>query len=56
MVLVQMDDSLNVQPSIAKDWTISEDALTYTFNLRNDVFFHKHTNIWKRQHKNRNCK
>jgi len=40
--LVQMDDSLNVQPSIAKDWTISEDALTYTFNLRNDVFFHKH--------------
>ncbi|WP_375240059.1 ABC transporter substrate-binding protein [Aurantibacter sp.] len=40
--LVQMDDSLNVKPSIAIDWTISEDALTYTFNLRNDVFFHKH--------------
>jgi peptide/nickel transport system substrate-binding protein len=40
--LVQMDDSLNVKPSIATDWTISQDALTYTFNLRDDVFFHKH--------------
>jgi peptide/nickel transport system substrate-binding protein len=41
--LVQMDNNLNVQPSIAKHWTISEDALTYSFALRNDVFFHKHT-------------
>ncbi|OUS01930.1 ABC transporter substrate-binding protein [Flavobacteriales bacterium 33_180_T64] len=40
--LVQMDEHLNVQPCIAKNWTISEDALTYTFNLRNDVQFHKH--------------
>lgn len=40
--LVQMDNNLNVQPSIAKDWTISDNALTYTFNLRTDVFFHKH--------------
>ena len=40
--LVQMDDSLNVQPSIAKHWTISEDALSYSFTLRNDVYFHKH--------------
>jgi peptide/nickel transport system substrate-binding protein len=40
--LVQLDDNLNILPSIAKDWTISEDALTYTFSLRNDVFFHKH--------------
>ena len=40
--LVQMDDSLNVIPSIAHSWTISEDALTYTFNLRKDVKFHKH--------------
>ncbi|MFC2090191.1 ABC transporter substrate-binding protein [Bacteroidota bacterium] len=38
--LVQMDDSLNIQPSIAKSWTISEDGLVYTFNLRNDVRFH----------------
>lgn len=40
--LLQMDDHLNVTPSIAKSWTISEDALTYTFLLRNDVQFHKH--------------
>ncbi|MDG5492132.1 ABC transporter substrate-binding protein [Psychroserpens sp. SPM9] len=40
--LVQMDDQLNVQPCIAKEWNISEDALTYTFILRNDVRFHKH--------------
>ena len=40
--LVQMDENLNVQPCIAKDWIISEDALTYSFSLRNDVKFHKH--------------
>jgi peptide/nickel transport system substrate-binding protein len=40
--LVQMDENLNVQPCIAKRWIISEDALTYSFLLRNDVQFHKH--------------
>ncbi|MBC3757662.1 ABC transporter substrate-binding protein [Hyunsoonleella sp. SJ7] len=40
--LVQFDDNLNILPSIAKDWTISEDGLTYQFSLRNDVYFHKH--------------
>ncbi|WP_246067751.1 ABC transporter substrate-binding protein [Changchengzhania lutea] len=40
--LVQMDDNLNIKPCIAKDWTISEDALTYSFTIRNDVYFHKH--------------
>ncbi len=40
--LVQMDENLDVQPCIAKNWTISEDALTYSFALRNDVAFHKH--------------
>ncbi len=40
--LVEMDSLLNIVPSIAKSWTISEDALTYTFSLRNDVYFHKH--------------
>ncbi len=38
--LVQLDEKLNVQPSIAKSWDISDDGLTYTFNLRDDVFFH----------------
>ncbi|WP_298903502.1 ABC transporter substrate-binding protein [uncultured Psychroserpens sp.] len=40
--LVQMDEHLNVQPCIAKNWTISEDALVYTFALRDDVKFHPH--------------
>ena len=40
--LVQMDSALNVQPCIAKSWEISPDGKTYTFHLRNDVFFHDH--------------
>lgn len=38
--LVQMNDVLQVEPCIAKNWTISEDGKVYTFTLRNDVFFH----------------
>ena len=37
--LVQMNDSLQVEPSIAKSWIISKDGLTYIFNLHNNVFF-----------------
>ncbi|MEO8934609.1 MAG: ABC transporter substrate-binding protein [Xanthomarina sp.] len=40
--LVQMDEELHVQPAIAKEWEISEDALLYTFSLRTNVYFHKH--------------
>lgn len=39
--LVQLDDSLNVIPSIAQSWEISDDGLEYVFHLRNDVFFHE---------------
>ncbi len=38
--LVQVDENLQVQPAIAKSWSISEDGLTYTFQLRDDVYFH----------------
>ena len=38
--LVELDDQLNVKPDIAKSWTVSQDALTYSFTLRDDVFFH----------------
>lgn len=38
--LVRLDDELNVQPSIAKSWTISEDGRVYQFVLRSDVPFH----------------
>ena len=40
--LVEMDSELNIKPCIAKSWKISEDALTYSFTVRKDVFFHKH--------------
>jgi peptide/nickel transport system substrate-binding protein len=40
--LVQMDSDLNVIPCIAKSWQISDDAKTYHFTLRDDVYFHKH--------------
>lgn len=45
--LVQLDDSLHVQPDIAKKWSVSDDGKTYAFVLRNDVYFHKHANFGK---------
>ncbi|MFZ1593716.1 MAG: ABC transporter substrate-binding protein [Chitinophagales bacterium] len=38
--LVQLDTALNVMPCLAKSWEIADDRKTYTFHLRNDVFFH----------------
>ena len=38
--LVEVDKDLNIVPSLAKSWEISGDRRTYTFHLRNDVFFH----------------
>lgn len=38
--LVQMDDSLNVVPCIARSYSVSSDGRVYTFSLRSDVFFH----------------
>lgn len=38
--LVQLDSALNVVPCIAEKWEISDDRKTYTFHLRNDVYFH----------------
>ncbi|OUV76092.1 MAG: ABC transporter substrate-binding protein [Flavobacteriales bacterium TMED123] len=40
--LVQLNEKLEVVPSIAKNWDISNDGLSYTFYLRDDVFFHHH--------------
>lgn len=38
--LVEIDSNLNIVPSVASRWEVSEDRLVYTFHLRNDVFFH----------------
>jgi peptide/nickel transport system substrate-binding protein len=40
--LVQVDEDLNTIPCLAKSWTISKNQLTYTFKLRNDVYFQNH--------------
>ena len=37
--LTELDSNLNIVPSLAKSWDVSGDRLTYTFHLRNDVFF-----------------
>jgi peptide/nickel transport system substrate-binding protein len=38
--LVQMDAALTPAPSLAESWTVSDDALTYTFALRAHATFH----------------
>ena len=38
--LLQLDDSLHIQPCIAQSWSVDSTGLLYTFHLRNDVFFH----------------
>jgi len=38
--LVEIDKNLNIVPSLAKNWEISDDRRTYIFHLRTDVFFH----------------
>lgn len=38
--LLQLSDSLSVEPAIARKWQVSADGTEYTFWLRSDVFFH----------------
>ena len=37
--LVRLDSDLEVEPCIAKSWTISSDGLTYTFTLKDNIPF-----------------
>jgi len=46
--LVEMDEELRVIPSIAKSWMISNDGLTYSFILNNNIKFHKHSMLTNR--------
>ena len=38
--LVEVDDQMHIQPSLAKTWTFSKDLCTIVFTLRSDVYFH----------------
>lgn len=40
--LVEIDEENTLKPSLAKIWHISADGLTYTFQLRDSIFFHDH--------------
>lgn len=40
--LVEFDSAMQIKPSLAKRWEVSDDGLRYTFFLRTDVFFHGH--------------
>ena len=43
--LVTLDSNLEVIPYIAESWNISADGMTYTFHLRDDVYFHDGTEV-----------
>jgi len=38
--LIRLDETGNVVPEIATEWTVSDDGRTYTFTIRDDVIFH----------------
>lgn len=38
--LVEVDEQMQLKPSLAQSWEISDDRLRYTFHLRTDVYFH----------------
>ena len=38
--LVDLDENLVVIPEIAKSWEVSDDLMTYTFHLADNVTFH----------------
>ena len=38
--LVEPDENLEMQPALAESWTVSDDQLTWTFELRDGVTFH----------------
>ena len=41
--LIYADEDANVYPGLAKSWEVSEDQLSWTFQLRDDVTFHDGT-------------
>lgn len=40
LVVYDIDDTSQILPQLAESWSVSEDGLTFTFTLREDVVFH----------------
>lgn len=38
--LIQLDNNLHIKPCLAKNWVISDSGRTYTFAVRDNVYFH----------------
>ena len=38
--LIEIDEHMQLKPSLAKSWELSPDNLLFTFHLRTDVYFH----------------
>ncbi|MCG8500125.1 MAG: peptide ABC transporter substrate-binding protein [Firmicutes bacterium] len=43
--LITFDDQLNVVPGLAESWQVSDDGMTWTFQLRKDVKWHDGTGL-----------
>ena len=41
--LIEVDENMQLKPSLAKSWDIAPDNITFTFHLRRDVYFHDDT-------------
>lgn len=41
--LLEVDENMNIVPALVREWTLSEDRLTYTFYLQEGVRFHDGT-------------
>src|SRR5699024_6238620 len=40
-LVIYNDDLTEIEPSLALDWEVSDDLTVYTFELREDAYFHK---------------
>ncbi len=39
--LLEFDSTLSLRPALCRDWSVADSGATYTFHLRQDVWFHK---------------